>query len=206
MSGKTGLFGGTFDPPHMGHLIMAQALLDAAGLDRVIFVLSGRPPHKTDRHITAGERRLEMLRLAVAGNRRFEISDWELTSTGPCYTLETVKHFSELMPDQKLYWLIGSDSLAELPTWYEFEELICTVEILTAHRGGFDIDEVLADLSGKLSEPAFDRLRHNTVRTAAIEIASRDIRRRVADGREVRYLVPDPVGEYILREGLYRCR
>ena len=204
MSNRIGLFGGTFDPPHTGHLIMAESLRQDAELDRVIFLPSGQPPHKIDWNITPAPHRREMVRLAIAGNPQFTISDWELTQSGPCYTLETAKYFKSQFPDQQFCWLIGSDSLADLPTWHGFEELIMTIDILTAQRGGFALDTILQQVSDEVSRRAFDKLKANIVRTPTIEIASRNIRRRVKRGQDIRYLVPEAVREYILREGLYR--
>lgn len=204
MSNRIGLFGGTFDPPHTGHLIMAESLRQDAGLEQVIFLPSGQPPHKIDWNITPAPHRLEMVRLAIAGNPQFTLSDWELTQPGPCYTLETAKYFKNRFPDQKFCWLIGSDSLADLPTWHGFEELITTIDILTAQRGGFALDTILNQVSDEVSRRAFDKLKANIVRTPTIEIASRNIRRRVKRGQDIRYLVPEAVRDYILREGLYR--
>ena len=205
MADKTGLLGGTFDPPHLGHLILAQSLINADRLDRVIFVPSGQPPHKSVSEISKGNHRFRMVELAIENNSSFEISDLELNKQEPCYTIDTVGYFyneNEFSAD-KLFWIIGADSLGELPTWFKFEELIENVDILTAYRGGLDIDNILAKLSEEVSRPAFEKLKNGIVRTPMIEISSSDIRKSVAEGKDIRFLVPDAVREYIEREGLY---
>jgi nicotinate-nucleotide adenylyltransferase len=199
-----GLFGGTFDPPHLGHLISAEALADALSLDRVIFIPSGNPPHKKDRAITPGEKRMEMLRLAIADNPRFEISDWELNQKTATYTINTVRYFQQAHPAGRFSWLIGADSLHDLPNWYEFEKLIDLVDIGTACRGGLDIEKILARLKDRLTDAQFETLRRHLVRTPMIEIAAHEIRAKVQSQKSIRYLVPWAVEQYIRQEGLYR--
>lgn len=204
MSRKTALFGGTFDPPHLGHLILAESLASEAGLDRVIFIPTGRPPHKPAQQIIPSEHRCRMVSLAIADNPSFEISRWEVDQPTPNYTITTTAHFRRELPDDELYWLIGCDSLAELPTWRQFEQLISQIEILTAWRGGFDVDRALGQLAAKLSPPALNKLKANIIRTPMIELSSSDIRRRVSRSQDIRYLVPEPVRQYINAQGLYR--
>jgi len=199
-----GLFGGTFDPPHLGHLIMAKSLMDQAGLDRVVFIPSGTPPHKRRKPILAGEHRLRMVRLAVEGNERFEVSDWELGRSEPCYTINTVDQFQRRYPETEFACLIGSDSLGELPTWHRFDELVRKVRILTAWRGGLEMEEILGRLREQVSGEVFEKLRAGVVRTPMIEIAATDLRAAVARGGDVRYLTPEAVRAYILEHGLYR--
>jgi len=152
VSEKIGLYGGTFDPPHLGHLISAQAMAELLSLHRVIFLPAGQPPHKLCRPISTGQHRLAMLQLALADNPLFQIDDWELSVDGPAYTINTIRYFQAILPGRTLYWFIGADSLADLPTWYRFEELIDAVEIVTAWRGGLDIERELADLHTKLEQ------------------------------------------------------
>jgi len=202
---RTGLLGGTFDPPHMGHLILAESLADRARLDRVLFIPAWHPPHKLGRRITPAVHRRKLVELAISGNDKFELSEWELNRLGPSYTIDTVRHFRDQLRDEQLYWLIGSDSLAELPTWHQFETLVAMVDILTGWRGGSGIEQVLDYLSDKISPRAFEKLRDNIVRTPVIEISSSQVRELVSKGSTIRYLVPDAVSDYILGEGLYRC-
>ena len=205
MAEKIGLYGGTFDPPHWGHLISAQVIAETLTLSKVIFLPAGHPPHKMNHPITPATHRIEMVRLAIAENPRFELCDWETQQNGPNYTIQTVRYFrSQVKPEDELYWIIGADSLADLPTWYEFDSLIETVSIVTAWRGGVEIDRTLNELQQKLSPDQYEKLRKNLVRTPRIEIAARDLRARVQQGLGLRYFVPPAVEEYIDREGLYR--
>jgi len=204
VSEKIGLYGGTFDPPHLGHLISAQAMAELLSLHRVIFLPAGQPPHKLCRPISTGQHRLAMLQLALADNPLFQIDDWELSVDGPAYTINTIRYFQAILPGRTLYWFIGADSLADLPTWYRFEELIDAVEIVTAWRGGLDIERVLADLQTKIDQRHYEKLRKNVLRTPMIEISASDIRRKIHAGQSIRYLVAPAVAQYIRREGLYR--
>jgi len=204
VSEKIGLYGGTFDPPHLGHLISAQAMAELLSLHRVIFLPAGQPPHKLCRPISTGQHRLAMLQLALADNPLFQIDDWELSVDGPAYTINTIRYFQAILPGRTLYWFIGADSLADLPTWYRFEELIDAVEIVTAWRGGLDIERVLADLQTKIEQRHYEKLRKNVLRTPMIEISASDIRRKIHAGQSIRYLVAPAVEQYIRREGLYR--
>jgi nicotinate-nucleotide adenylyltransferase len=201
---QIGLYGGTFDPPHLGHLVSAQALAEELGLTRVVFVPSGNPPHKQDHPISSAEHRIAMLRLALEGNPAFQINEWELRQAAPTYTINSVLHYQAEFPSARLFWLIGLDSLRDLPSWYRFDQLIETVEIATAYRGGLEVDRVLAGLRERLTPGQFDKLHARLVRTPMIEICAHDIRRRVREGHSIRYLVPGPIEEYIRREGLYR--
>ncbi len=204
MTQNIGLFGGTFDPPHLGHLISAQAVAEALSLDQVIFIPSGNPPHKKDRGITPGEKRMDMLRLAIADNPRFQLSDWELRQTAATYTIHTVRYFQQTYPTGRLCWLVGADSLHDLPNWFEFEHLIDIVDIVTACRGGLDIEQILSNLKDRLSKTRFDKLRGSLVKTPGIEIAAHVIREKVRAKESIRYLVPPAVEQYIRQEGLYR--
>jgi nicotinate-nucleotide adenylyltransferase len=202
---RIGLYGGTFDPPHAGHLISAQIVAETLNLSKVIFLPAGQPPHKTNLAITPVHHRLKMVELAIADNPRFELCDWETRQPGPNYTIQTVRHFQELMqPNNEFYWIIGADSLADLPKWFEFESLIETVSIATAFRGGFEIERIFEELKPKLSPAHLEKLRKNLVKTPMIEIAAHELRSRVQRGLGLRYFVPPSVEDYINKEGLYR--
>ncbi|NLE28616.1 MAG: nicotinate-nucleotide adenylyltransferase [Phycisphaerae bacterium] len=201
---KIGLFGGTFDPPHLGHLISAQTIVDHLALDKMIFIPAGRPPHKCHQIISHADRRLKMVQLAIADNPQFEVSDWELHQTGPAYTILTIEHFSSAFPNNSLFWIIGADSLADLPTWREFRRLIESINIVTAWRGGVDIEKVLNNLARTLDPAHFEKLKKNLVRTPMIELSATEIRQKVRQGHSIRYRVPPAVEQYIINEGLYR--
>jgi nicotinate-nucleotide adenylyltransferase len=198
-----GLFGGSFDPIHFGHLIVARAVGEALDLQRVILLPSRIPPHKQSRVMSPAEHRAAMARLAIADDPFFEISDHDLTCSGPSYTINTVTYFRSLLgagPD--LAWFIGADSLLELHLWHRVADLVETCRIVTAARPGCAIGD-LPDLSERIGEVAVARLRRDVLTTPQIDISATDIRRRVADGRSIRYLVPEAVRGYILENGLY---
>ena len=200
------MFGGTFDPPHFGHLISAEVLAEKLSLSRVIFIPSGRPPHKVHKQISPVECRVDMLRLAIRGNDLFGIDECEIGKLGPCYSIETVGYFRQTYPQAKLYWLIGADSLAELPLWYQFDKLIEKVEIISSCRGGFGTDKVLSELEGQVTRGQYDKLAKNLVKTPMIEISASNIRERVREGKSIRYMLPEAVAEYIAEKGLYICK
>ncbi|MFW6330999.1 MAG: nicotinate-nucleotide adenylyltransferase, partial [Gemmatimonadota bacterium] len=183
-------FGGTFDPPHLGHLIAAQELHAQLALDRLLLVPAAVPPHKRDRAVTPPALRLEMLRAAVAADDRFEVSELELGRDGPSYTVDTLRELRRANPDAELYLAVGADQLAELETWREPDEIAALATIAAFARSGQDVP------SG-LPWPVL------MVEVPAIELSSTAIRRRVAEDRRIRYLVPSPVEEVIRRHSLY---
>jgi len=201
--GGIGLFGGSFNPIHNGHLIAARSVAEHLGLERVVVIPSANPPHKRDAELADAADRLAMARLAVAGEAGFEVSDVEVKRHGPSYTILTVQAYREsLGPEVPLYWIIGGDTLAELHTWYQVSELVELCRIVTAVRPGFESLDV-SGLTRSLSVPQIDRLRDGMLATPRIDISATDIRRRVREGRSIRYLVPDGVSEYIRTHQLY---
>lgn len=191
---KVGVFGGTFDPIHWGHLVLAEEALLAAGLDRILFVPSGLPPHKSARTLTPFKHRLAMVRLAVAGLAAFEVSEAEADEARPHYTLDTLASLSRERPADELSFLLGSDSLLEMRSWRDPEAIIRLCPLVVLPRPGFDA-------AG--ADPAFTG-RVTLVDGVSVSISSTLIRRRLARGAPVRFLVPGPVREYIRRNGLYR--
>jgi nicotinate-nucleotide adenylyltransferase len=199
------LFGGSFDPIHHGHLIVARSAAEQLGIGRIVLVPSALPPHKQHVALAPAELRLEMCRLAVSGDRLFEVSEWELGQRGPNYTLHTVRHFRAVLgPDEALYWLIGLDSLVDLPTWFRVRELAEVCTLVTAVRPGVEPPDLEAALGSQLSVEQIERLRRHILPTPLIEIAATDIRARVRGGRSIRYLTPDAVADAIAAHGLYR--
>jgi nicotinate-nucleotide adenylyltransferase len=195
---RLGLFGGTFDPIHIGHLILAEQCREACGLDRVWFVVAGAPPHKQgDR--TPLAHRLEMVRLAIAGHQAFEVSDLEARRPGPHYSVDTLKAVHRDRPGDELFFLIGADSLVDLPTWRDPAGIARLATIVVVNRPGMEeVDPAaLADL-GPGSKPL------QSVTIPPIGIASKDLRRRLAEGKSIRYMVPRGVEAYIEAQGLYR--
>jgi nicotinate-nucleotide adenylyltransferase len=196
---RLGLYGGTFDPIHLGHLILAETCREACGLDRVLFIVAGEPPHKPGQR-TSVDDRLEMTRIAVAGHSAFEVSEIEARRPGPHYSVETLEAIRHERPDDELFFLIGADSLVDLPDWREPARIGSMATIVVANRPGVagpDRDRLAAAL-GPGARPIVD------VTIPPIGIASHDLRRLVAEGRSIRYRVPRGVEIYIAENGLYR--
>jgi nicotinate-nucleotide adenylyltransferase len=189
-----GLFGGTFDPIHIGHLIVAEEARERVGLDRVIFVPCGIPPHKRSERISSGSARLEMTRLATQGNPGFEVSEFEVSRDEASFTIETVRHFSmKLGQDTELFLIIGADSVLEMSAWKNPIELLAESRPIVVSRPGFDLNKVELWLRGRVL----------LVEDVMLSVSSTDIRARVASGRSIRYLVPPPVLSYIVENKLY---
>jgi nicotinate-nucleotide adenylyltransferase len=198
------LFGGSFDPIHVGHLIVARHVREALGVDRVVLVPAAVPPHKQRRPLAAPAHRLEMTRLAVAGEGDFAVDGRELAREGPSYTIDTVAEYRrELREGVEICWLIGSDTVRELGTWHRIGELAEMCRFVTAARPGFGSGDLDA-LAAALPAAQIERLGKSVVPAPLVEVSSTQVRRRVADGRSIRYLVPDPVAAYIRTHGLYR--
>lgn len=198
---RLGLFGGTFDPIHLGHLVLAEQCREALALDRVWFVVTAMPPHKSGER-TSVAHRLEMARLAVAGHPAFEVSEIEARSPGPHYSVETLGEVHRERPDDDLYFLIGADSLVDLPGWRRPEAIARLSTIVVVNRPGVDRDP--ADLAALPDlGPGTRPLRAVTV--PPIGISSTDLRRRLAAGRSVRFMVPRGVEAYIEAHRLYRA-
>jgi nicotinate-nucleotide adenylyltransferase len=204
MSDRIGLYGGSFDPIHNGHLIIARAVAASLRLDRVILLPSAYPPNKPARRLAPANHRREMVRLAIDGDPLFEQSDFDLNRPGPSYTVDTVAHFRDQFgPDAALFWIIGADSLAELTTWRNLPRILDLCDIVTAARS----TAVPADwdrLRELLGEARTDRLRSHVLDTPIMAVSSTDIRRRVAAGLSIGDLVPEAVACYITQNTFYR--
>jgi len=205
MGDRVVLFGGTFDPVHHGHLIVARAVAEHCGYERITLVPSGTSPHKSNAVASPGDR-LAMLRLAVAGEGLFDVSDVELRREGPSYTIDTLTGLrAEIGAATELHLLIGADMLADLPNWRRAADVVALARVVVAMRPGWDgrMDEVLGRLRRDLPGEVAEALIASVVPTPLIDISSTTIRRRLAAGQSIRFLVPEAVGEYIEREGLY---
>jgi len=196
---RVGLLGGTFNPPHIGHLICAQEALLAFGLERVLLVPAGVPPHKRVEGDPGPEQRVAMCEAAVAGDERFAVSRADVDRDGPAYTVELLRALSAAAPGDELHFIVGGDMAHSLPTWREPEEVLSLARLAVAEREGVardDIAERLAGLRGAAERVAFFAM-------PRIDVSSSLIRRRVAARLPVRYLVPDAVADHIGRHGLY---
>lgn len=201
---RIGLYGGTFDPIHHGHLISARSLAEQLDLQRVYLIPAARPPHKP-RVITASmTHRLEMARRAVEGDPLFEVTDIEAKRDGPSYTIDTVERARQAFGDSaSLFWFIGGDSLPELPTWHRVGELVERVTIVTATRPGWQ-HPTEAELAAAVGDAAARELLSNCVATPSIGISATEIRERRRRGLSVRYLTPPAVVEYMEAHCLYQ--
>lgn len=203
MNQRIGIFGGTFDPVHLGHLVLAEQCREQARLDQVWFIPAARPPHKQDRAITAFTARWEMLELACAGNSTFQVLDLEKDRPGPSYTVDTLEELSRQHPGAVFSLLLGSDCLPDLATWREPARIAALANLVIVTRPGWALlssDE----LRSALRLPEGIVLRHQVVEIPLIDISSRDLRRRVMTGRSLRYLVSRSVECYIETHRLYQ--
>lgn len=202
MPNRIGLYGGSFNPIHLGHLIVARAVAEIAGLDRLIFLPSRTPPHKTNHQLLDAEHRAAMVRLAIADEALFEHSDYDLRD-GPTFTIDTVRHFRNAFgKETELFWLIGGDSLRDLVSWKQLADLVRACTLLTATRAGFaHID--WTPFRSIVGDDGITRLQNGMLMTPVVEISSTDIRRRIRDHKSIRFLVPENVRAYIETRGIY---
>jgi nicotinate-nucleotide adenylyltransferase len=200
---RIGIFGGTFDPVHYGHLILAEQCREQARLDAVWFVPAARHPFKADATATTFERRAEMLQLAIAGHPAFRVDEIEKDRPGLSYTADTLDELQRQHPDAALHLLLGSDTLPDFPKWYEPGRIVYTAALVVMERPGHLVPSV-AELQSALVLPPDVSLRMQVVEVPLIDLSSRDIRRRVAQGHTIRYMLPRAVEVYIAEKGLYR--
>ena len=189
---KVGLFGGSFNPPHLGHLIAVEEVLSALNLDKILFIPTCMPPHK-EADLSA-EERYKMTGIAISGNPRFEISDIEMKRGGISYTADTLRELRDLFREVEFYLIMGADEFSEIENWREPEAVLTLSKVVVMGRPGCELGEV-----GKIYVGRFLK-----VDVPLIEISSSDIRVRVKEGRSIAYLVPPGVEEYIIEKGFYR--
>lgn len=197
---KYGIFGGSFNPIHYGHLMICEYIKEEMGLDKVIFIPTGNPPHK-DLEVSA-EDRYEMVRLAISPNPDFEISDIETTRVKMSYTVDTIRELKKIYKKEKLYFLIGLDSLFQLKTWMKIGDLSQEIEFVVALRPGYlDKEEINKEIDF-LRENFGTKV--NLIKTPLYEISSTDLRDRIHEGKSLRYLIPKKVLDYIEESGFYK--
>lgn len=185
---KVGILGGTFDPPHHGHLLIANEVLSVLALDEIWFMPNQEPPHKKKSKSISNEDRLQMLELAIKGNEHFKIQTLELEREGPSYTIDTMKIIQSQYKDTLFFFIIGADMIEFLPKWYKIEELVKLVQFVGVERPRYSNDTVYPILY---------------VDIPAINISSSLIRERLKNGKTVRYLLPDAIIQYIEESHLY---
>jgi nicotinate-nucleotide adenylyltransferase len=200
---RLGIFGGTFDPVHYGHLLLAELCREACRLDQVWFLPAALPPHKQRADLTPAVQRVEMLELATGGHESFAVSRLEVDRGGVSYTVDTLAALKAEEPGRELFFLLGCDSSGDLPKWRE-PRRICelALPVVVRRPGAAEADfNALADL---VSPERLEEIRRGQVQMPQIELSSRELRRRVAAGLSIRYQTPRAVEKYIETAGLYR--
>ena len=194
MKKRIGFLGGTFDPIHSGHLILAQQLLEPFQLDKVFFIPAAIPPHKNDKSVSTAHQRFEMTKAAIEDNSRFEISDIELKREGRSYTIDTIRQLKELFPDSDFFLLAGSDILNEFDTWKDPEKIFQEMKVVIGVRPGYD----------KI-DPDNEFFKKSIIaKIEGLQVSSTQIRHKVREGKSIKYLVPVKVEEYIKAKELYK--
>lgn len=198
---RLGIYGGTFDPVHYAHLLLAEQCREQLALDQVWFLPAAAPPHKSGVNISPAKDRLEMLRLATAGHGAFAVHDREIRRGGTSYTVDTLAELVEEDPRRELFLLMGADSFADLPTWREPERILqlATIAAVNRGRGAPDLGPVVA----RLGAAARNRIR--VLEMPPVGISASDLRARVGAGKSIRYLIPRAAEQYITEHGLYRA-
>ena len=198
------LFGGTFDPIHNGHLIISRAAAELLEVDRLILIPAAQPPHKTGAIVASAPDRLRMAELATADDPLFHVCDCELNRPGPSFTLDTINHLRSVFgPAARLYWLIGADTIKELPTWYKVKQLAAACTIVTAARPGY-ASEDFTPLQSTFDPDQIADMRAHLLATPTIDISATNIRHRIKHGQPVDHLIPRPVHDYITAKDLYQ--
>ncbi len=193
-SSRIGIFGGSFDPPHVGHLIIAEEARERLNLQKVFFVPAFIPPHKPNAARSNPEHRLQMTKLAIAGNDALEVSDIELRRKGISYTVDTLREFKQRFSKAELFLIVGADNLLDLDSWKSPDEIRELASLAVYRRRGFDDSQKLKAMEKDIY----------FLQGTPLDFSSSEIRRRVANGKSLRYLVPEKVEQYILTHGLYR--
>jgi nicotinate-nucleotide adenylyltransferase len=204
---RIGVYGGSFDPVHIGHLLLAECCREQAGLDRVLFVPAATQPHKQDRRLADPQHRIDMLRLATGGHPAFEVATLELDRGGVSYTVDTLAALKSAHPAAELCLLLGPDTLAALPTWLEPRRIAELATLVAVERESLDDLRAAATTAGLAELLGADRLAtllDRRVRMPAIGIRASDLRAAVAAGRSIRYRTPRAVEAFIAAHGLYR--
>ena len=213
---RLGLFGGTFNPIHLGHLRATVEVREAFNLDKLLLIPSARPPHKTADHVASAHDRLEMVRLAVDGEPFLEASDVELDRPGPSFTIETLRYFQDQFgPESKVYFIVGQDAFSEIATWRSYQALFATASFIVMTRPGPKEKPLEDFIHAEISEayqydPKMNRYSHPEWHTISclsithLDISASQIRRCIEQGRSIRFLVAGAVRDYIEQKGLYR--
>lgn len=193
--------GGTFNPVHYGHLVTAEAARDAFGLETVIFIPAGQPPHKPGNVVAAAEDRYLMTLLAIAPNVHFDVSRIEIDREGPSYTSDTLRYFHQYDPTVDWYFISGADAILEIASWHAPADIFRFAHLIAASRPGYSLERPTA-LANSLGMERMARI--HQIEVPALAISSSQIRERVQKGLSIRYLVPEAVENYIVKKRLYK--
>lgn len=196
---RVAILGGTFDPPHLGHFILAEQLKNNFELAEIIFMPAGEPPHKKNKNISSAQDRFKMLKLAIKENDKFSLSDWEIKKDGYSYTAETLSQFVPQLDAEEVFFIIGADSLAEIFEWQEPEYLLSEGKFIVFNRPAYDLKEILKQ---NKFQPYLNNIM--TYQGLNIEISSSLIRQEINNGNSIRYLTLDKIEQYIKENNLYR--
>ncbi len=193
---KIGIMGGTFDPIHVGHLMIAEAVWDEYKLDKVLFIPAANPPHKHS-VTTSARHRFNMTLLATCSNPHFEVSSIEMERSGPSYTIDTIKELKKIYgEDTEFFFIVGADCINELPTWYKIDELLSICKFIATKRPSYKLDL-------QTIQPQLNNLNITLLQTPELEISSTDIRQRIKKGYSIQYITTEQVQQYIRKEELY---
>jgi nicotinate-nucleotide adenylyltransferase len=204
-TGRIGVMGGTFDPIHIGHLVIAEEARVQFRLDKVLFMPSGNPPHKEEGESLDAEERFQMAVIATAGNTSFEVLRLEIERPGPSYTIDTLRELHGIYGGEaEIFFITGADAILEILTWKEPERVLRECIFIAATRPGFDLGELLEALPEKERKRQFTDPHILLMEIPALDISSTDIRRRIEEHRSIRYLIPDGVWDFIEKNGFYR--
>jgi len=201
---RVGIFGGTFDPVHYGHLLLAETCREQCRLDHVLFLPAAIPPHKQEWRLTPADRRVEMLHLAIIGHEAFSVSELEIRRGGVTYTVDTLTALREQQPQDELFFLMGADSLRDLPTWREAAR-ICSLAVPVVVRRRHTPEPDFGVLAGLVPAERLQEIRRHQVQMPLVDFSSTAIRQAVAAGHSIRYQTPRAVEMTIQTQGLYRA-
>lgn len=195
---KIGIFGGAFNPVHNGHLVLAENYLNVLSLDKILFVPTSVPPHKTSEYLASGEDRMNMLKSAIRGNDKFDMTDLEFRREGKSYSFDTITELKKIYPDDELFLIVGSDQFFGFQSWYRADDILSTVTVVTAARENNEYNALL-DFKAQ-----HENMKNTVVSDfRAVEVSSSEIRSKVTAGEDISTLVPAPVADYIKEKRLY---
>ena len=201
MNNRIGIMGGTFDPIHYGHLVIANEVLFKFDLQKIIFVPTGNPPHKRSAALADAYHRYMMVQFATMTNPSFDVSNIEVEKDGISYTVDTIRELKNNYIDTKLYFITGTDAVLDLPNWKDPEEILNLCTFISVNRPGY-VTDTLDDKLDRLMEKYKGEIL--SIRAPQLKISSTDIRNRIQEGRPTKYLLPENVEQYIFKNGLYR--